>query len=212
MSKESSQAWVEPRQRRSQQKVERILDATIDLATKRGSLDVKMTEVAKQAEVAVGTLYQFFPERSALIGKLFDREMEPIDERVARLMVNYESFEHLKKSISDELRVSLKIVQSRPGLSIIWSASALDPVVQAADFDNTRKNAATLADRLDELLGRSQSSSEVQATALLVCHLWSSVLRLCVLARASERKAIIEQYANMLASHAESLSGELGGR
>lgn len=193
--------WVEPTQARSREKVERILDTAVELAVEAGSLEIKMTELAKRAGVATGTLYQFFPSRSALIGKLFDREMGPIDAGITEALESAKSVADLEARIERRLLHDLELVRSRPGLFVIWSSPAVDPVVQAADFANTRKNAKRLSGHLQAILPKHVSEEDVYATALLVCHLWSSVIRLCVLAEPSETEAIVRQYASMLAAH-----------
>lgn len=198
--------WVEPTQARSREKVERILDAAIELAVEAGSLDIKMTLLAKRAGVAIGTLYQFFPSRSALIGKLFDREMGPIDEGVAEALEGAKSLSDVESRIERRLSHDLELVRSQPGLFVIWSSPAVDPVVQAADFTNTRRNARRLADLLRDIMPDQVDQQDVYATSLLVCHLWSSVLRLCVLAEPTETDAIIRQYASMLAAHGYSIA------
>ena len=42
---------------------ERILDAAMDLAADGGWDSVQMREVAERAEVALGTLYRYFPSK-----------------------------------------------------------------------------------------------------------------------------------------------------
>lgn len=199
-------SWVEPTQDRSRQKVDRILDAAIDLAVETGSLDIKITEVAKRAGVAIGTLYQFFPSRSALIGKLFAREMQPIDHGVSAALTAVSSFDELASRIEQRLKSDLDLVKARPGLLVIWSSPTLDPAVQQADFANTRKNAAQLAEHIRDFLSHPVDDRDIEATALLICHLWGSIVRLCVLAEADEVDVIIKQYAAMLAVHGARLS------
>ena len=205
MTSDASFQWHEPTQARSREKVERMLDAAVDLAVERGSLDIKVTEVAKRAGVAIGTLYQFFPTRTALIAKLFAREMEPIDALVANALIGFGSRSEIRTGIEREIRATLDLVRSRPGLLVIWSSLAIDPVVEAADFANTRQNAQTLTDRLKSVVPSQVEQRDLFATALLICHLWGSVVRLCVLADDGEEDAIISQYSNMLSAHTASL-------
>jgi AcrR family transcriptional regulator len=54
---------------------ERILDAAIELATEGGYDAVQMREVADRADVALGTLYRYFPSKTHLLvsgmGRIF---------------------------------------------------------------------------------------------------------------------------------------------
>ncbi|MAO80694.1 TetR family transcriptional regulator [uncultured Nocardioides sp.] len=54
----------------------RILDATIDLASQGGFDAVQMREVADRAEVALGTLYRYFPSKIHLLVSALGREFE----------------------------------------------------------------------------------------------------------------------------------------
>ena len=46
----------------------RILDATLAQASKGGYDAVQMREVAERADVALGTLYRYFPSKIRLLG------------------------------------------------------------------------------------------------------------------------------------------------
>ncbi|MCW2766466.1 MAG: transcriptional regulator, TetR family [Nocardioides sp.] len=54
----------------------RILDATIALATQGGFDAVQMRAVAEQADVALGTLYRYFPSKIHLLVSALAREFE----------------------------------------------------------------------------------------------------------------------------------------
>ena len=54
----------------------RILDATIQLASQGGFDAVQMRAVAEQADVALGTLYRYFPSKIHLLVSALQREFE----------------------------------------------------------------------------------------------------------------------------------------
>lgn len=62
----------------------RILDATLALASRGGYEAVQMRAVAEKAQVAVGTLYRFFPSKVHLLVSALAREFARIDERTER--------------------------------------------------------------------------------------------------------------------------------
>jgi AcrR family transcriptional regulator len=65
----------------------RILDATIALATKGGYDAVQMRAVAERAEVALGTLYRYFPSKIHLLVSGLAREFERNQERIEKASV-----------------------------------------------------------------------------------------------------------------------------
>jgi TetR/AcrR family transcriptional regulator, cholesterol catabolism regulator len=62
----------------------RILDATITLASKGGFEAVQMRAVAEKADVALGTLYRYFPSKIHLLVSGLARELEQGQERTER--------------------------------------------------------------------------------------------------------------------------------
>lgn len=64
-----------PRQQRSIEKVELMLEAAMRLLDKGGMASLTTNAVAQTAGVSIGTLYQYFPNKDAILDALADREM-----------------------------------------------------------------------------------------------------------------------------------------
>jgi AcrR family transcriptional regulator len=62
----------------------RILDATMQLASKGGYDAVQMRTVAERADVALGTLYRYFPSKIHLLVTALARELERTQEKLDR--------------------------------------------------------------------------------------------------------------------------------
>ncbi|MFI0713503.1 TetR family transcriptional regulator [Streptomyces inhibens] len=71
-----------PVQKRSVERFERLLDACAELLDEVGYAALTTKEVARRAEVPIGTLYQFFSDREGLIGALAARNLESFLARV----------------------------------------------------------------------------------------------------------------------------------
>jgi AcrR family transcriptional regulator len=65
----------------------RILDATLALASKGGYEAVQMRTVAERADVALGTLYRYFPSKIHLLVTTLARELERIQDRLNRTTI-----------------------------------------------------------------------------------------------------------------------------
>lgn len=61
---------------------ERILDAAMELATDGGWDSVQMREVADRAEVALGTLYRYFPSKVHLLVSVLGRTFTQLHDSV----------------------------------------------------------------------------------------------------------------------------------
>ena len=81
-----SRALLEPRkspvQARSAASVDAILEATIQVLLGVGKERLTTTRVALRAGVSVGTLYQYFPNKSALLQAALKRHLAEITEAV----------------------------------------------------------------------------------------------------------------------------------
>ena len=62
----------------------RILDATLALASKGGYDAVQMRTVAERADVALGTLYRYFPSKNHLLVAALTEEMDQIQDKLDR--------------------------------------------------------------------------------------------------------------------------------
>jgi len=61
-----------PRQRRSRSTVESIKQAALELAAQEGFTDLNTTQIAEQAGVSKGSLYQYFSSREGIFMALFE--------------------------------------------------------------------------------------------------------------------------------------------
>ena len=81
-----SQVLLEPRkspvQARSAATVDAILRATIQVLLSVGKELLNTTKVAQRAGVSVGTLYQYFPNKSALLQAVLKRHLAEVAEAV----------------------------------------------------------------------------------------------------------------------------------
>lgn len=82
MSKRSPRVRIEPRknptQARSVDTVEAILEAAARILEDKGFEGYNTNEVASQAGVSIGSLYQYFPNKDAITRSLIQREEAPL--------------------------------------------------------------------------------------------------------------------------------------
>jgi AcrR family transcriptional regulator len=75
-----------PRQARSQATVKAILDAAARVLVERGYAATTTNLVAERAGVSVGSLYQYFPNKDALIAALHDRHAREMNSVIDRAL------------------------------------------------------------------------------------------------------------------------------
>ena len=72
-----------PKQQRSIEKKQRIKDAAIKLMSEKGYHSTSSNEIAKEADVSIGTFYSYFKDKKALYAELvadvYNMVLEPVD-------------------------------------------------------------------------------------------------------------------------------------
>ncbi len=71
-----------PRQARSKATVDTVLEATARVLVKHGFDGLTTNLVAETAGVSIGSLYQYFPNKSALVGALIEKHVEDMTASV----------------------------------------------------------------------------------------------------------------------------------
>src|ERR1700680_4237135 len=69
----SGLARLVPTQRRSRERFERILECAAEIMAEKGSEAFRMSDIVERTGVPFGSLYQYFPDKTAIIGTLAER-------------------------------------------------------------------------------------------------------------------------------------------
>jgi AcrR family transcriptional regulator len=114
-----------PRQARAQATVSAILDATIQVLEREGLEAATTTRIAEAAGVSIGTLYQYFSHRDAILDALQNVEFE----RSLSLMQGVLSDGNLAKSpretVTAVVRGLAKLYAASPGLHRVLAMEGL---------------------------------------------------------------------------------------
>ncbi|MGY4397372.1 AcrR family transcriptional regulator [Sphingomonas sp. UYAg733] len=116
-----------PIQTRSEATVEAIYEATIQVLLADGLARLTTTRVAERAGVSVGTLYQYFPNKEALLFAILLRHFEEMAEAIECLGIGSlrQPLCSLADSIADAY-VSVKIARPDATTALYRVAGAID--------------------------------------------------------------------------------------
>jgi TetR/AcrR family transcriptional regulator, cholesterol catabolism regulator len=158
----------------------RILDATLALASKGGYDAVQMRTVAERADVALGTLYRYFPSKIHLLVSAMARELEGVRERTARLPVPgdtpYDRLMFILSRITKAMQRDPQLTEAMTRAFMFADASA------AAEVDNIGR----LMDRMiARALTDEEPSEEQLAISRVISDVWMANLVAWVTRRAS---------------------------
>ncbi|KQY64151.1 MULTISPECIES: cholesterol catabolism transcriptional regulator KstR [unclassified Nocardioides] len=153
----------------------RILDATIALASRGGFDAVQMRAVADQADVALGTLYRYFPSKIHLLVSALGREFErsqaamsgkPIPGDTAEQRVNY------------VLGRTTKILQKDPNLTEALTRAFMfaDASVSTEIHHVGMMLTSVLTEAMGTRTGDAEPTEEEIAIARVIGDVWLSSL------------------------------------
>ena len=198
-----------PRQSRGQKRVELLLDAAATVIADQGLVAATAEAIAAQARTAKGSLYQFFPNRDAVLAALALRyadEMRAIHERAFPLEAHDLPLERLIDRIVKPLA---EFHDRNPAFRRVF-ASPDGPV------DDTRSAPARLrnqlfdsfVDRLDVLFAARNprlATRDRRRAALVAANVGQSVLAQRARAHAADKKALVDDLRRILLAYLQPL-------
>jgi AcrR family transcriptional regulator len=159
----------------------RILDATLALASKGGYEAVQMRAVAERADVALGTLYRYFPSKIHLLvsalAREFERTQDKIDRAILRGDTPYDRIMLMLGGITKAMQRDPQLTEAMTRAFMFADASA------AAEVDAVGR-------LMDGMFARAMSNNsdpteEQLAIARVISDVWLSNLVAWVTRRAS---------------------------
>jgi AcrR family transcriptional regulator len=165
-----------PRQRRARQTVEAILDAVVRILKREGFDAITTNHIAEVAGVSIGSLYQYFPDKSAIFVALHGRHLEEIDRVIQTTLV-----EHASSSLEDLLRAMVDaMINAHVRDPELFELLATEVPHRA---DGTRHFAVRLhgafrlaiASRSQELQHGMKRGRDLDKTAFVVTHMFDSL-------------------------------------
>ena len=158
----------------------RILDATLALASKGGYEAVQMRTVAERADVALGTLYRYFPSKIHLLVSALVREFERTQQKLDRATIPGDTpYERMLFVLG---RIT-KTMQRDPMLTEAMTRAFMFADPSAAAEVNT---VARLMERtLTRAIHEGEPTADEVAIARIIGDVWLSNLVAWVTRRAS---------------------------
>lgn len=193
----SHTARREPSQRRSRERMERILAVASELIAARGSDTMRMSEVAERAGISIGSLYQYFPDKAAIIRTLFQRYNAAGRVCIEEGLANVRSMAELGEAFGALIDTYYGLFLAEPVMRDIWSGTQADRALHEVELVDSRANGALLAAALRRL-EPSANAAVIETTAFLVMSLGEATMRLAISVERAEGDALVAAYKRMV--------------
>ncbi|CAM5410059.1 hypothetical protein MAUB1S_06970 [Mycolicibacterium aubagnense] len=189
----------EPTQKRSRERVERMLAVASALIAEKGSDAMRMGEVAEKAGVSIGSLYQFFPDKSAIIRALADRYQKESETCISEALAEVKDKKGLEKAFSELVDIYYGIFLAEPVMRDIWSGTQADKALRELELAHSRANAGMLLAVLTRLRP-DEDPDLLETSAFLIWQLGEATMRLAVSVDRTEGDRLVTAYKRMALS------------
>lgn len=186
----------EPTQQRSRERVERMLAVATQLIAERGSDAMKMGEVAERAGVSIGSLYQFFPDKSAIIRALAERHTARGRACIDAALEGVQTEDELLKAFADLADIYYGVFLAQPVTRDIWSGMQADKTLREIELADSRANAEALIAAIRRVKP-SADVEKLEAAAFLIWQFGETTMRLAVSMDREEGDRLVEAYKQM---------------
>lgn len=117
-----------PRQARAEATIEAIVEAAAQVLQREGEEALSTAKIAERAGVSIGSLYQYFPNKEAVLLALIRRERDQIGAAIARKIAESEpkSGEDLVRGVVATLLVAFRPRRRRRKLVALTASLSVD--------------------------------------------------------------------------------------
>ena len=134
-----------PSQERSRNRVERILDATAKLLGDTPVDKITTAAIAETAGVPIGSVYQYFPNKLAVLAELARRVMEQVDLKTASLIAEDFGILPWDQAIDRAIDATMEGFAEQPGYLQLLLSIRPTPEFRAITDESNERVAAMLA-------------------------------------------------------------------
>lgn len=189
-------ARLAPTQKRSRERFEKILGCAEELLLEKGSDAFRMSDIVERAGVPFGSLYQYFPDKTAIIGTLAERYNAIGHECVRKELEAMRGEEDMHPALGRITDGFYQMYRKEPVMAAIWQATLADRALQDID----RHDCEYLADLLGEAMlpFSGDDPEEIGTFSRLTITLIGAAVRYAITLDEPEAQRVLAQFKAML--------------
>ncbi len=170
-----------PVQARSKQRVQSILAVAENRLIELGYDELKMSDIAKLAGVPIGSVYQYFPNKTAIVSSLLQVKMQEtqaeVREELSRLSGGEDLLGYLSNTVSRLVDTLYKRYRYDESVRALWNAARSDHRLQDLVIEDNLSNGEIIYQSLRVVVSHIPAE-RIRAIANMVCDIIGSALRM----------------------------------
>lgn len=180
-----------PKQQRSRGRVEEILAAAKKLIGEKGIDAVKMREIAALAGGPISSVYQYFPNKSAILAMLFEQWSEELDLLVETRLAEVATIDELMRAASELLDYFYSRVAEDTTILDLLNAVQADKALAHLDLASTRRQAECFCQAGERFIPEMRHA-EFRRVAFMMFHLAFGAVRLAIWERPDDDRVLAD--------------------
>ncbi|MCC5873390.1 MAG: TetR family transcriptional regulator [Gammaproteobacteria bacterium] len=186
-----------PQQARSRARYDQVLAAASELIGERGVDAVSVREIAEAAGVPIAFIYDYFPDRNALLWTLVAAPLERFEREYKLRIAAADTPAALSEAAVAGFDAIVTELRSEPAIVRIWSGVQAIPMLAELDRAQNERLAEAVADRMLALDPETDHAA-VRRRALLLCTLASAAIDLALGMEGDDVDAILTEFRGLL--------------
>ena len=138
----------QPRQSRSRDTVAAVLKAAAQVFTSRGYAATTTNHIAERAGVSVGSLYEYFPNKQAVVHALVTQWLQRVADAVDEVHPRHGGARDVMSYLNDQFNLVAQMYEDRPGLGALIHTLDAVPELSQLTRDHDDRVTASVASAL----------------------------------------------------------------
>lgn len=186
-----------PKQERSIQRLDVILAAAADIIAEKGVSAMRMTELAAAAKVPIGSVYQYFPEKAAIVKALFDRHAAVIQARTTDLFADVQSLDHALDLIAGTIDWYYDEYRNDAAYLGVWMGTETDQDLLRLNIEHSAR-VAEIFQRAVRRIEPDRCDIDIEARTYLFSHLIGAAIRLAVMTEETLARRMLDEWKRVI--------------
>jgi AcrR family transcriptional regulator len=186
----------QPAQQRSQDRLELILSVAKRLIADNGSDALRMSEIAEQAGISIGSLYQYFPDKRAILRTLAEQYTAESRRCIEDALADADSKASLAQAFSSLVDQYYAMFLNKPVRRDIIAGMRADKALMAIELAESQANGAVLAAAIQRVHPKADAK-RARTLAFLIWQLGEETMRLALAHKRSEGALLVDAYKRM---------------
>jgi len=186
-----------PQQRRSRERYDRILAAARQLISQRGNDGVSMREIADAATISIGSLYQYFPDKNALLWSLLSDQFDRLETQWLAALEQANNMTEVNRSTTELFDAFVELCVTDEAFSRLWSSAQANTVLAELDNALNRRVADAYTAKYQRYTDNPKPAQVWQAS-FVMASLSSTALQLAFTA-GNDRDQILNEFRYLMA-------------